>query len=293
MAAVALDQKSLIAPQGMDRNEPVMAPPLPSAADLKNEDSDLCCPNGIASFGATVCFCAWCCACVQVQERQEKIFLHLGKYTGALRKPGCYCVNPMCVSTFETVTSRESLDLKSVKVADARANPLIISGIVTYQVVESRKATLDVKNVHSYIENQGLAVLKRVASMYPYEGKNPEDHSLKSEAGKLGKMMIELLQDRCSVAGVLITGFELTDLSYAPEIAQAMLVKQQSEALIDARKIIVDGAVGIAQGAIKGLNDRGIRFNPEKEADLVSNLLLVICGDSKVSPVVNVGGGHK
>jgi len=185
-------------------------------------------------------------------------------------------------------TARAAIDLTHVKVADFKGNPLMVSGVVTYVVVDSRKAALDVQNVNSYIQTQAMAVLKRIASMYPYEAKEGE-HSLKTEASRLRTQMVRFLQDRVNAAGVLIINFELTDLAYAPEIANAMLIRQQAEALVDARKIIVEGAVHISYGALAGLAERGVRLTKDQEAMMVTNLLCVICGDSKVTPTVNVG----
>jgi len=127
--------------------------------------------------------------------------------------------------------------------------------------------------------------------MYPYEAKKEGDHSLKTEAGHLRGIMIKFLQDRVAPSGAMVLNFELTDLAYAPEIANAMLIRQQAEAMVDARKIIVEGAVQISYGALAGLNDRGIKLTKEQEAAMVSNLLVVICGDAKVQPTVNVGTG--
>jgi regulator of protease activity HflC (stomatin/prohibitin superfamily) len=249
--------------------------------------TSLCCPSGLACFMSTVCFCGWCCACTTLNERTESVLLSFGKYTGVLREPGCYCLNPCGISSRMISTARGAIDLISVKVADFKGNPLVVSGVVTYQIVNARKAALEVSNVREYIQTQGLAVMKRIASMFPYEGRDGEQ-SLKTEQGNLRKQMCTLLQERVEPAGVQVLNFELTDLAYAPEIAQAMLIRQQAEAMVDARKIIVQGAVTIAMGAIQGLQEKGVKLSKEEEARMVSNLLVVICGDAKVQPTVNV-----
>jgi len=262
----------------------------PPATRLENkfESGGLCCPNLLSCFLGTVCFCAWCGACNTVDEKTEKVLLNWGKFQGVVREPGCYCWNPFGMSPRVVSTARAAIDLTHVKVADFKGNPLMVSGVVTYVVVDSRKAALDVQNVNSYIQTQAMAVLKRIASMYPYEAKEGE-HSLKTEASRLRTQMVRFLQDRVNAAGVLIINFELTDLAYAPEIANAMLIRQQAEALVDARKIIVEGAVHISYGALAGLAERGVRLTKDQEAMMVTNLLCVICGDSKVTPTVNVG----
>jgi len=216
-------------------------------------------------------------------------FFIWGNFFGVVREPGFYCFNP-CVFNKKIVisTARTAIDLTHVKVADGKGNPLLVSGVVTYQIVDARKAALDVPNTKPFVSTQGLAVMKKIASMYPYEGRQGE-HSLKTEAQQLRGQMIQMLQDRVNCAGVHILNFELTDLAYAPEIAQAMLIRQQAEAMVDARKIIVDGAVGITYGAISGLADRQLPLGVGEQARLVTNLLTVICGDSKVQPQIQVG----
>jgi len=176
-----------------------------------------------------------------------------------MRQPGCYCWSPFGLTTKTISTARSAIDLMHVKVADQKGNPLMVSGVVTYQVVDSRKAALDVSHVESYVQTQALAVLKKIAALYPYEAKEG-GHSLKTEAGHLRGIMVKFLQERVNAAGALIVNFELTDLAYAPEIAGAMLIRQQAEALVDARKIVVEGAVQISYGALSGLNDRGIKL---------------------------------
>jgi len=239
-------------------------------------------------FLGSILPCSFLVACRTVDEKTERVLLNFGKFFGVIREPGCYCWNPCGLTSRIVSTARSAIDLVHVKVADGRGNPLMVSGVVTYQVVESRKAALDVPDTRSYVNTQGLAVMKKIASMYPYEGREGE-HSLKTEASRLRTQMIEMLQQRVDAAGVLVVNFELTDLAYAPEIAQAMLIRQQAEAMVDARKIIVDGAINIAHGALSGLSERGVKMSKEEEVRLVTNLLVVICGDAKVQPQVSVG----
>jgi len=239
-------------------------------------------------FLSTIFPCNWFWSCTTLDEKTEKVLLNFGKFHGVIREPGCYCVNMWGLSAREVQTSRSAIDLIHVKVADGKGNPLLVSGVVTYEIVDSRKAALDVPQTKSFVNTQGLAVMKKISSMYPYEAKEGE-HSLKTEAQHLRAQMIEMLQERVKAAGVHILNFELTDLAYAPEIAQAMLIRQQAEAMVDARKIIVDGAVAISYGAIAGLSDRHVQLSVSDQAKLVTNLLTVICGDSKVQPQIQVG----
>jgi len=262
----------------------------PQRAPLQNslETGGLCCPNVLSCFLGTIFPCAWFGACSCVDEKTEKVLLYYGKYHGVIREPGCYCWNPYGVNSRLVSTARVAIDLVHVKVADGKGNPLLVSGVVTYEIIDARRAALDVPLTRSFVNTQGLAVMKKIASMYPYEAKEGE-HSLKSEAAHLRSQMINMLQDRVTAAGVKIFNFELTDLAYAPEIAQAMLIRQQAEAMVDARKIIVEGAVAISYGALVGLGERNLQLSVTDQSRLVSSLLTVICGDSKVQPQLSVG----
>ncbi|MGI9242962.1 MAG: hypothetical protein ACR2RV_19340, partial [Verrucomicrobiales bacterium] len=142
---------------------------------------------------------------------------------------------------------------------------------------------------HTYLKTQAMAVLKQVASQYPYEAE--DGHSLKSEAIEVGEEMVKLLNTKVDPAGILVEAYELADLTYAPEIAQSMLVRQQAQALVDARKIIAEGAVEIVDEAVTMLDGRGYRLEEGARARLVSSLLVVICGEGKVQPTYSVKDG--
>lgn len=264
-----------------------MEAPAPSSEDFSQ--SALCCPSMLACVCATICPLCWCC-CMTVNERQEVVMLNYGKYTTTVKQPGCYCYNSCGMETRVVSTARESMDLANVKVADKRGNPLLISGVVTYELRNARKAALDVNDVKTYIQTQGLTVMKRIASMYPYEGKKDEP-SLKTEAKHISEQMVQLLQERCMAAGALIVNFELTDLAYAPEIAPAMLIRQQAEVMLDARKIIVEGAVGICNDAVLELKQKGFQLESYEQSRLISNLLITICSEAGVQPTISLSDG--
>jgi len=251
----------------------------------KNElPSSTCVPDALSCFLCAL-GCGCCCCPQTVTPNAEVVFTLWGKYWGVLREPGCYFVN-CCLSGNTISTKKNVVDLKDVKVADGRGNPLIISGIVTYAIRDSQKAVFGTGNVLEYVNGQALIVIKKTAAMYPYESK--DGHSLKGEAEKIRLDMVGMLQERVNVSGVHIINFELTDLAYAPEIARNMLVRQQAEALVDARKVIVQGAVEIAHSAILELERKGIKLNEDHTARVVSNLLVTICGESGVQPTMSV-----
>ncbi len=211
---------------------------------------------------------------------EELVVSNLGKYYGRLQNPGCFVVNPCCSDHQVVSTRRNQVHLLRNTVADKNGNPLEVSGIVTYHIEDTRRAALDVTDSHRYIQQQATAVLKVVAAKYPYES---SDHSpsLKNEAAKIKEEMKEELQHKIRVTGGKVISFELTDLSYAAEVAQNMLARQQAEATVAARDTIVKGAVSITEGAIQGLEASGVQLTREEKAQLMGNMLVMLCADAK------------
>ncbi|HYW80554.1 MAG TPA: SPFH domain-containing protein, partial [Thermoguttaceae bacterium] len=204
----------------------------------------------IVFFPITLLF-SW----VVVHPQEEKVVLVWGKFHKLFRTPGLFWVNTWGRKVIPVSTKRQTLDLPRTVVADGNGNPILIAAVVTYQYVDSIKVALEVEDAHDFVKTQAMAVLKQIASKYPYE--SPEGHSLKSEAQAIGLEMVAALQKKAAPSGTQVESFELSDLSYAPEIAQAMLVRQQAQALVDARKIVVQGATEIVNDAIQQLSERG------------------------------------
>jgi len=250
----------------------------------------LCCPGPLQCCLASTIGCpAWLSACSVLDVKQEKVLLSFGKYLGTLRDPGCYCINPHGLAATVMSTAAVSLPLHNVKVADLRGNPLLLSGVVTYRVTDARKAALDVSDYREFVSTQGTTVMKRVASQYPYESRKPGEQDLKHDAGHLRDALVSTLQERLNIAGVLVLNFELNDLAYAPEIAQQMLVRQQAEAIVDARKLIAEGATEIVAETLKSLATKGVEMDPHERARMASNLVVIICGEQGAQAMVNVG----
>lgn len=223
-----------------------------------------------------------------VHPQQEVVVLFWGRLSRVAREPGLYFQNVFGRKLIKVTTKQQAIELHKTTVADANANPIIVAGICTFRVVDSAKAALGVEDYQSFVKSQAVAVLKQVASKYPYE--SPDRHSLKDEAAKVGGEMVQALSAKVAAAGVEVISFELSDLSYAPEIAQAMLVRQQAQALVDARKIIVTGAVEIVSGAVTLLAEQGIPLESTHQSRVVGNLLAIICGDAKVQPTYDIQG---
>lgn len=236
---------------------------------------------GIVFFPITI-LCSW----LVVHPQEEKLVLMWGELQRVLRNPGVYFVNVFGRKVITISTKRQAIELHKTTVADANANPIIVAGICTFRVVDTEKAALQVEDYMGFVRLQSVAVLKQVASKYPYE--SPDHHSLKDEAAKVSGEMVEVLAAKVAPAGIEVISFELSDLSYAPEIAQAMLVRQQAQALVDARKIIVDGAVQIVHGAIENLEKEGIPIEKSHQSRVVGNLLAIICGEAKVQPTYDI-----
>ena len=219
---------------------------------------------------------------VVVHPQEEKIILFWGKIRRVLKQPGMLFVNLWGRKVITITTKQQTIEIPKSVVADANANPVIIAAICTFKVVDSEKAALEVEDYMAFVKSQAVAVLKQVASKYPYSA--DDGVSLKDETTQIGEEMVGVLSGKVSAAGVEVISYEISDLSYAPEIAQAMLVRQQAQALVDARKIVVEGAVEIVDGAMIHLKQRGIEIDKAHQSKVVGNLLAIICGDAKVQP---------
>jgi len=226
------------------------------------------------------------CSCYQVQERQAAVLLTYGKYAGTVQSPGIHWQNLWGRDLRKISTKIISIELPHTKVIDANGNPLLISGVLTYQFVNPKKAILDVENANKFVYTQAQAALKQIVSRYPYESEHEGAHSLKTESASIGDETVAILQARVNISGTKIHSFAFNEISYAPEIAAGMLRRQQAAATVAARKVIVLGAVEIAHGAVTELDRRGIQMDNAATAHLVTNLLTVICSDQEAQPIV-------
>lgn len=226
-------------------------------------------------------------SCFIVPEKQNIVQLFFGRYHGTITEPGFYCRTNLFMKKTRVKTDLVTFDMANTKVLDSRGNPIIISGIVTYFIADAKKAVIDVHDPHRYVHDQAPAVLKRVVSQFPYESSSPDAPSLRTETTIVSDLMKNELQIKCAVAGVEIVTYSINELSYAPEIAQAMLKRQQAEALVQAREAIVKGAKAIALDAVKDIGD-GMNLSQESKASLLTNLLIVLVGEKDVVPTLRV-----
>jgi len=256
--------------------------PTQSAQEVARELSNFGKAPGASFAGLLVS--AVCCpitflnCCFAVDSNEHALVLSYGNYADTITTPGIHFFPPMGRSVEKVSTKIRSLELPKTTVIDKNGNPLIISAVVTYQILNGRRALLDVENYQRFVLNQAEAALKQGLSCFPYESTDGSP-CLKTEASHIGSQLCHVLQTKVSQAGALIHSFQLSEISYAPEIASAMLKRQQATAMVEARNTIVEGAVDIACHAVEKLQLRGIEMKDDERARLVTNLLTVICSD--------------
>jgi len=240
--------------------------------------------------------CCVCGACQVVPENHQAALFCCGQYSGTLKKSGLQCIG-CCVEAKLVSMKTWTLDCSKVKVLDLKGNPVLISGVATYRATSAKKPTVDISNPWpgpeskefglSYLELQAQAVLKKVASQYPYEAPEGQPCLLRDSSG-IALQLRDDLQQAVIDTGAVILAFDLTDLSYAPEIAQAMLQRQQAEATVQARKLVVEAAVHIANDAITEMAKQGRTFEKDTEASIIRNLLTVIVSTSTATPTISM-----
>ena len=223
-----------------------------------------------------------------VQPGRTVVVQFFGRYIGTARRTGLVWLAPL--STRRTVSVRvRNFETARLKVNDADGNPVELASIVVWQVADTAQATFAVEDVTSFVQVQSEAALRHVARSYPYDGPD-EVESLRGSTEVLSDQLAHEVAERVSVAGVEILEVRISHLAYAPEIAHAMLQRQQAAAVVSARSKIVEGAVGMVQMALAERSRQGVvELDEERRAAMVSNLLVVLCGDSRATPVVNTG----
>jgi hypothetical protein len=226
---------------------------------------------------------------IVVQPNQAKVAVFLGRYLGTVRRSGFHWVNPL--TTRRTLSLRiRNLDTDELKVNDANGNPIEISAVITWQVQDAAQAAFDVEDYKGFVDIQAETAVRHVASVFPYDSYEEGQASLRGAADQVIATLQGDLQERLDVAGVVVLDTRLRRLAYAPEIAADMLRRQQADAIVAARRRIVEGAVGMVDHALSTLNERDIvELDEERKAAMVSNLMVVLVSDRGAQPVVNSG----
>ncbi|MDD2497979.1 MAG: SPFH domain-containing protein [Desulfitobacteriaceae bacterium] len=224
-----------------------------------------------------------------VQPNQSKVLTFFGKYIGCVKDSGIWLITPFSLNKKVSLRVR-NFNSKTLKVNDVEGNPVEIAAVVVFKVVDSAKAVFDVDDYEKFVEIQSETALRHVATRYPYDTFEEGGYSLRGNADEVAQELARELQERLSVAGVEVLEARLTHLAYATEIASAMLQRQQATAILAARQIIVEGAVGMAQMAIAKLEKEGVvELDEERKVAMINNLMVAIVSDRAATPVINTG----
>lgn len=230
-----------------------------------------------------------------LNPNQAAVLKLFGSYRGTDRSEGLRWANPF-LSRSKVSTRARNFNSEKLKVNDLRGNPIEIAAAIVWRISDTARASFDVEDFESYVFTQAEAAVRHLASSYAYDNLDdagstgPKEITLRSGADAVSVALLQELQDRFALAGVVVVDAKLTHLAYAPEIAGAMLRRQQAQAIIAARSLIVQGAVGMVELALTGLQERGlVALDDERKAAMVTNLLVVLCSDHDAQPVVNTG----
>ncbi|GAA6756778.1 SPFH domain-containing protein [Thermus sp. 93170] len=220
-----------------------------------------------------------------LQPNEGAVLVFLGRYVGSVREEGFHFANPLAAR--RRVSLRvHNFTSDRLKVNDAQGNPIEIAAVVVWRVVDTAKALFQVENYEAFVAIQAEAAIRALASRYPYDA---EGRSLRGNPEEVAEELKAEVEERLRVAGVEVLEARITHLAYAPEVAQAMLRRQQALAVIAARKLIVEAAVDMVKEALAGLEAQGLALDEERRAAMVNNLMVALVAEAQAQPVVNVG----
>jgi len=229
-----------------------------------------------------------------INPNESIVLVLFGTYTGSVKSSGFYWVNPF-TSRHRLSLRARNLNGQSLKVNDKIGNPVEIAAVIVWQVEDTAKAVFQVDDYNKYVSIQSEAAVRHLAGICPYDNFEEEkaEVTLRGGTEKVNELLEQELNERLSPAGIKVIEARISHLAYAQEIAGAMLRRQQATAIVSARRQIVEGAVGMVEMALAKLSEREIvQLDEERKAAMVSNLLVVLCGDKEVNPIVNTGTLH-
>ena len=228
-----------------------------------------------------------------IYPNEAKVLMLFGDYRGTAKKPGLAWANPFYQKV--KISSRiRNFETDKLKVNDSAGNPIEIATVVVWKVVDTAEALFEVNDYENFVRVQSEAALRNLATGYPYDAHGEDDVALASHTAHISEELKAHIRDRLEKAGVEVIEARISHLAYAPEIAAAMLQRQQAGAVVAARTKIVDGAVGMVEMALDRLREQNlVELDEERKAAMVSNLLVVLCGDRAAQPVVNTGTLHQ
>jgi regulator of protease activity HflC (stomatin/prohibitin superfamily) len=229
------------------------------------------------------------CGLFSVSPNEAMVVQLFGNYTGTVRTPGLHWANPFYSKQKISMRVR-NFETQHLKVNDHDGNPIEIAAVVVWKVYDSAEATFEVDNYENYVHVQSEAALRNLATAYAYDAHEEDKMSLRGNTELVASQLKSEIDDRLKKAGVEVLEARISHLAYAPEIAQAMLQRQQASAIIAARQKIVEGAVGMVEMALEMLSRKKlVELDEERKAAMVSNLLVVLCGERATQPVINTG----
>lgn len=226
-----------------------------------------------------------------VSPNSSKVLLLFGKYKGTVNQNGLFWINPFYYRTSLSLRAR-NFESEKIKVNDKMGNPILISVILVWKVKDTFKSTFEVDNYQNFVKIQTDSAVRKLAGSFPYDHFEDEKATvtLSTNFDDINKALEREISERMEIAGIEVIESRIGYLAYAPEIAHSMLRRQQASAVVAARHKIVEGAVGMVESALKLLADKDIiQFDEDKKASMVSNLMVVLCGDSETKPVINAG----
>lgn len=228
-----------------------------------------------------------------VSPNQAKAILFFGQYLGTIKDNGLFVTTPLTQKINVSLKVR-NFNSSLLKVNDSDGNPVEISAVVVFKVVDTAKALFDVDRYQDFVEIQSETAIRHIATQYPYDTFNEDDLTLRGNTNEVSEELAKELQDRLAAAGVEVIETRLNHLAYATEIASAMLQRQQAKAILSARQIIVEGAVSMTQMALEQIEDgQKINFTDDRKVQLINNLLVSIITDKGTQPVINTGDVHE
>ena len=225
-----------------------------------------------------------------VNPNEAKVIQLFGNYAGTAKQPGLWWMNPLCFPKRKVSQRVRNFESDKLKVNDHDGNPIEIASVVVWKVDNTAEAVFQVDDFENFVEVQSEAALRNLATSYPYDSPADEELALRRSTAEITDKLRAEIQDRLADAGINVIEARISHLAYAPEIAGAMLRRQQAGAVVAARTQIVEGAVGMVEMALESLSAAGvIQMDDEKKAAMVSNLMVVLCGDRDPQPVLNTG----
>jgi hypothetical protein len=246
-------------------------------------------PVVVASLVVLIVACFLLAGLFVVNPNEGKVLQLFGRYAGTAKQPGLRWANPFFTKNSISLRVR-NFESGQLKVNDNEGNPIEIAAVVVWRVVDTAEAVFEVDDYNNYVRVQSESALRNLATSYTYDAHDDEQISLRGHTAAVAEHLKNEIQERLNKAGVDVLEARISHLAYAPEIAQAMLQRQQAGAIIAARQRIVEGAVGMVEMALSMLAGRGIvDLDSERKAAMVSNLLVVLCGDRSTQPIINTG----